>query len=79
MVYRSPDKAQVKACAAALRARFESAGAIPVETPVLVSASALLDLYGEERTIREMELPRVSAARLVPPHIRARVNGAVAA
>ena len=52
MVYRSPDKAQVKACAAALRTRFESAGALPVEAPVLVSSSALLDLYGEDLRAR---------------------------
>ena len=31
-----------------------------------------LALYGEERTIAEMPLPRVSAARLVPPALRAR-------
>ncbi|MCG6942395.1 MAG: Hint domain-containing protein [Thiohalocapsa sp.] len=34
-----------------------------------------LDLYGEERTIAEMPLPRVSAARLVPAAIRARLGG----
>ncbi|MDK3074300.1 Hint domain-containing protein [Sedimentitalea sp. JM2-8] len=33
-----------------------------------------LDLYGEERAITEMSLPRVSAARLVPPAIRARLD-----
>ncbi len=32
-----------------------------------------LALYGEENPIREMPLPRVSAARLVPPAIRARL------
>ncbi|QOL83000.1 ATP phosphoribosyltransferase regulatory subunit [Pseudooceanicola spongiae] len=45
---RTPEKAQVKACAAALREGFEAAGAVPVEAPVLLSASALLDLYGED-------------------------------
>lgn len=38
-----------------------------------------LELYGEDRTIPEMDLPRVSAARLVPPAIRARLNGEAAA
>jgi hypothetical protein len=32
-----------------------------------------VDLYGEERVIAEMDLPRVSAARMVPPEIRARL------
>lgn len=36
-------------------------------------------LFGEETVIDEMPLPRVSAARLVPPAIRARLAGAVAA
>ena len=31
-------------------------------------------LYGEDRTITEMPLPRISAARLVPPAIRARLG-----
>lgn len=31
-------------------------------------------LYGDERTICEMDVPRVSAARLVPPAIKARLN-----
>jgi len=37
-----------------------------------------LDLYGEDRTIREMDLPRVAAARLVPPTIKARLDGSSA-
>ncbi|TMV12592.1 ATP phosphoribosyltransferase regulatory subunit [Arenibacterium halophilum] len=41
-------KAEVLARAASLRARFESAGAVPVETPVLQPADLLLDLYGED-------------------------------
>lgn len=32
-----------------------------------------IDLYGEERAIYEMDRPRVSAARLLPPDIRARL------
>ena len=42
------DRAAILAHAAALRARFETAGAQVVETPVLQSAETLLDLYGEE-------------------------------
>lgn len=38
-----------------------------------------LALYGEENPIREMPLPRVSAARLVPPAIRARLDDRSAA
>ncbi|WP_138465670.1 Hint domain-containing protein [Poseidonocella sp. HB161398] len=38
-----------------------------------------LDLYGKERTIPEMAMPRVSAARLVPPAIKARLAPAKAA
>lgn len=34
-----------------------------------------LELYGEERSIPEMPLPRVSSARLLPPAIRARLAG----
>jgi len=34
--------------AAALMARFEAAGAVPVDCPVLLSAEVLLDLYGED-------------------------------
>ena len=40
--------AETRARAAQLRARFEDAGATPVETPVLQPAEALLDLYGED-------------------------------
>ena len=32
-----------------------------------------VDLYGVEQPIHEMEYPRIAAARLVPPHIRARL------
>jgi hypothetical protein len=38
-----------------------------------------LALYGEERTIPEMDLPRISAARLVPPALRARLAAVAAA
>lgn len=38
----------VTARAAALRARFEAAGAQPVETAILQPAETLLDLYGED-------------------------------
>lgn len=38
-----------------------------------------LALYGAERTIPEMDLPRISAARLVPPALRARLAAAQAA
>ncbi|WP_299968411.1 ATP phosphoribosyltransferase regulatory subunit [uncultured Roseobacter sp.] len=41
-------RAQTLARAAELRARFEAAGALPVETPILQSAETLLDLYGED-------------------------------
>lgn len=34
-----------------------------------------VDLYGPDRTITEMDLPRIAAARLVPAHIRARLAG----
>ncbi|ASP23694.1 Hint domain protein (plasmid) [Antarctobacter heliothermus] len=34
-----------------------------------------LDLYGEERTISELELPRISGKRFVPQSIRARLQG----
>ena len=43
-----PTRAQILEKAAALRAGFERAGAIPVETPVLQPAETLLDLYGED-------------------------------
>ncbi|EPX82287.1 Hint domain-containing protein [Salipiger mucosus] len=36
-------------------------------------------LYGEETTIAEMPLPRISAARLLPPALRARLAGRSAA
>jgi len=38
----------VTARATALRAKFEAAGALPVETAILQPADALLDLYGED-------------------------------
>ena len=38
----------VMARAAALRARFETAGAVPMETAILQPAGTLLDLYGED-------------------------------
>ena len=38
-----------------------------------------VDLYDDERTIVEMDMPRVSSARLVPAAIRARLNRDVAA
>ncbi|MDA5558891.1 ATP phosphoribosyltransferase regulatory subunit [Shimia sp. MMG029] len=41
-------KSKIRARAAALTAGFEAAGAVPVETPVLLPAEALLDLYGED-------------------------------
>ncbi|CUH50991.1 ATP phosphoribosyltransferase regulatory subunit [Shimia marina] len=41
-------KSKIRARAAALAAGFEAAGAVPVETPVLLPAEALLDLYGED-------------------------------
>lgn len=43
-----PERAAILACAARLRARFEAAGAQPVETPILQPAELLLDLYGED-------------------------------
>lgn len=43
-----PTRAQILDKAADLRAAFERAGAIPVETPVLQPAETLLDLYGED-------------------------------
>ncbi|MBT9386926.1 ATP phosphoribosyltransferase regulatory subunit [Pseudooceanicola sp. CBS1P-1] len=52
MAWLSPEKAQVLACAAALRAEFEAAGAVVVEAPILVSAGDLLDLYGEDLRAR---------------------------
>lgn len=41
-------RAETLARAAALRARFEAAGARVVETPILQPAETLLDLYGED-------------------------------
>lgn len=38
-----------------------------------------LTLFGEERPIQEMNMPRVSAARLLPPAIKARLNTRAAA
>ncbi|MCA1334990.1 ATP phosphoribosyltransferase regulatory subunit [Pseudooceanicola marinus] len=52
MAYCPPDRARVKARAADLRAGFETAGAAVVEAPVLLSAEALLDLYGEDLRAR---------------------------
>ena len=42
------ERAATLAEAARLRGLFEAAGALPVETPVLQPAEALLDLYGED-------------------------------
>lgn len=42
------EKAKIRARAAALASDFEAAGAVAVETPVLLPAEALLDLYGED-------------------------------
>ena len=36
-------------------------------------------LYGDQHTIVEMDMPRISTARLVPAEIRARLNGRAAA
>ena len=38
----------IKARAEALKAHFEAAGAVAVETPILQPAEVLLDLYGED-------------------------------
>jgi ATP phosphoribosyltransferase regulatory subunit len=43
-----PDRIDIRARAAALRAAFEAAGAQLVETDVLQPAEVLLDLYGED-------------------------------
>ncbi len=43
-----PQKAAIIAEAARLRALFEQAGAVPVETAILQPAATLLDLYGED-------------------------------
>ncbi len=42
------DKAAIRAEALRLRACFEAAGAVPVETDILQPADILLDLYGED-------------------------------
>lgn len=44
----SVDRRAVRACAADLRAGFETTGAVPVECPILLPAATLLDLYGED-------------------------------
>jgi len=46
------DRAGTRQEAARLRARFEEAGALPVETAILQPAAALLDLYGEDMRAR---------------------------
>jgi hypothetical protein len=33
-----------------------------------------VELYGEERIITEMPLPRISTARLLPPTLKARLG-----
>ncbi len=43
-----PTRAETLARAAQLRANFEAAGAVVIETPILQSAGTLLDLYGED-------------------------------
>ena len=43
-----PTRSETNARAASLRARFEAAGAVPVEPPILQPAGTLLDLYGED-------------------------------
>ena len=43
-----PSRAETLARAAGLRAQFEAAGAMLVETPILQPAEILLDLYGED-------------------------------
>ena len=43
-----PQKIAIIAEAARLRALFEQAGAVPVETAILQPAATLLDLYGED-------------------------------
>ncbi len=43
-----PQKAKILARAAALKSAFEQAGAVAVETPILLPAEVLLDLYGED-------------------------------
>lgn len=43
-----PTRAETLARAAQLRATFEAAGAVGIETPILQPAGTLLDLYGED-------------------------------
>jgi ATP phosphoribosyltransferase regulatory subunit len=43
-----PTRAETLARATQLRANFEAAGAVVIETPILQSAGTLLDLYGED-------------------------------
>ncbi len=50
-----------------------------IQRRVFDNHAEYLDLYGEERTIREMALPRVSSARLVPASILDRIGGSEAA
>ncbi|MBV6636892.1 MAG: Hint domain-containing protein [Mameliella sp.] len=58
------------------------ANGVPAETFIDYAARGKFDnaaeymaLYGEERTVPELDMPRISAARLVPPSIRARLAG----
>lgn len=62
------------------------ANGAPAETFVDHSERRVFDnfaeyvaLYGDERAIYEMDLARISAARLVPPHIKARLATALSA
>ena len=43
-----PKRSAIRTEAARLRARFEAAGGVPVETGILQPAATLLDLYGED-------------------------------
>ncbi|MBY6122287.1 Hint domain-containing protein [Mameliella alba] len=58
------------------------ANGVPAETFIDYAARGKFDnaaeymaLYGDERTVPELDMPRISAARLVPPSIRARLAG----
>ncbi|MCR9275416.1 MULTISPECIES: Hint domain-containing protein [Mameliella] len=60
------------------------ANGVPAETFIDYAARGKFDnaaeymaLYGEERTVPELDMPRISAARLVPPSIRARLAGRI--
>ncbi len=69
---------------AALRTAFANGAAAEtyvdyVQRRVFDNYTEYLALYGEERTIREMPLPRISTARLVPAELRARLDGQTAA